>query len=464
MTLNAFQFIQYMEDTLWGYIGFPTILLMGLYLSIKSGWIQIVRFPDICRHFLSCVRKDAAGSENDPHAVSPLRAFFASVGGCLGIGNVVAITTAVQIGGPGAIIWIWVAAILGCLMKYAEVYIAMRTRRVTPEGDLKGGPMYFLRDAFQSKIPATLFCLFMCLYGVEIYQFSVVVDVGVSVLPFEKFTLAVALIVMVILAELGGTKRIGAISGMLVPIFIVAYIAMGAYIFVNNLSVFPSLIKDVFASAFTVRAAEGAFIGSTLLTTISQGIRKGCYSSDVGVGYASIIHSQSSEKVPERQASLLIFEVFMDTFMVCTMSVMVVLVTGVWKQAVPSSQLVQVALSQYFPYTEYFMPFFIFLLGYTTIITYFSAGMSTVQYLFPRWGRPVYYLYAIGAFTVFSFAETHEAIAVMACVQFGLLMLNTLGIWRLRKLLTFDMSLLRSKDKETAENSEQIISVCTKEI
>ncbi len=444
MISEAFRYIEIIENAVWSYVGFPIILFLGFYLSVRSKWVQIRNLPAICRHFFSCIlsgshEQKSESEESKQVSVSPVRAFFASVGGCLGIGNVVAITTAVQIGGPGAILWIWATAVLGSLLKYSEVFIGMKTRQMTPQG-LRGGPMYFLQQASSWKGLSVLFCVFMSLYGVEIYQFSVVIDVGSSCLSVNKSILTVVFIGMVLYAERGGTKRIGAISSFLVPLFLATYLVMGTYVLVSHIHALPAVLVDIFSSAFTPRAMEGAFLGSAVLTTISQGVRRGCYSSDVGVGYASIIHSQSSEKIPQRQASLLIFEVFMDTFVVCTMSVMLVLLTGVWKEGIPSSQLVQAALATCFPYTDYFMPFFLFLLGYTTIITYFSAGMNTMQHIMPRYGRSVYYVYAVTAFTLFSFFETEQAISVMACVQFGLLLLNSFGIWRLRDLISFDMS------------------------
>ncbi|MGR3952086.1 MAG: amino acid carrier protein [Chlamydia sp.] len=458
MISEIFQYIEIIEDIAWGYIGFPLIVFLGIYLSLQSKWVQLRRLPDICRHFFRCILSDQKEGdlESSQLAVSPLRAFFASIGGCLGIGNVVAITTAVQIGGPGAILWIWATAILGALLKYSEVFLGMKTREMTPHG-LRGGPMYFLQKGSSWKIFSVLFCVFMSLYGVEIYQFSVVIDVGSSCLNINRSLLTVLLIGMVIYAERGGTKRIGAISSFLIPIFLTIYLIMGFYVLASHITLLPGMLVDIVKSAFSARAAQGAFTGSVLLATISQGVRRGCYSSDVGVGYASIIHSQSSEKVPQKQASLLIFEVFMDTFLVCTMSVMLVLLTGVWKEAIPPSQLVQSALATCFPYTEYFMPFFLFLLGYTTIITYFSAGMNTMSYIMPKHGRTIYYIYAILAFTLFSFFETQQAISVMSCVQFFLLLLNSFGIWKFRKEISFDMDpIIENRlSKEYSINAEQ---------
>ena len=162
---------------------------------------------------------------------------------------------------------------------------------------------------------------------------------------------------------------------------------MGSYVLISNLSILPTVFADIFHSAFTARAAEGGFLGSSMMLALSMGVQRGCYSTDMGVGYASIIHSASSSTTPERQASLLIFEVLMDTFFVCSLSILLVLSTGTWKENLDSALLVQEALGKYFPYMNIFMPFFLSLLGYSVIITYFTAGMHTCDLCFQNGGR-----------------------------------------------------------------------------
>jgi AGCS family alanine or glycine:cation symporter len=215
---------------------------------------------------------------------------------------------------------------------------------------------------------------------------------------------------------------------------------MGSYVLFAHCDRLPAVLMDIIRSAFSARAAEGGFVGSTLLMTMSHGVRRACYSSDIGVGYASIIHSASSATTPAKQASLLIFEVFMDTFFVCTMSVLLVLVTGTWNQEIDPLLLVQRALETQFPYMDLFMPFFLALLGYSVLIAYFSAGMHTARYLSPTWGPKVYYAYAIAAFLTFTVIDNSRAISVMSFVGFLLLALNASALWRLRHSISFAMA------------------------
>lgn len=433
-----FQYLDSVESSLWVYFGFPAILAMGIYLTIKSRFVQLRKFPDVFRNFFSFLfQKDTP--EQAANGVPPIKAFFACIGGAVGIGNIVGVTAAVQLGGPGALFWIWITAIVGSLAKYAEVYLGMRHRVKTADG-YRGGPMYVLAKAFSSQWVVKVFCVLMCLYGVEIYQFSVMTSSVAENFDISKTYVVLVFLVLVILAELGGVRRIGSICSAIIPAFIVLYLGMGLYVLVACFDAIPSVISDVFRYAFTSHAAVGAFTGSALMFTISQGIKRACYCLDVGVGYASIIHSESSVQNPARQAALTIFEIFIDTFLICTMSIVMVLVTGTWTLDIDAMYLVQTALSQYFPYMNFFIPLFLFLLGYSTIITYFCAGMKTAVYLSPKRGRLLYYIYAIVALVVFSFADTTQANTVMMCVLAGLLATNFAAIWRLRNEIRFDFA------------------------
>ncbi len=441
MIRDVFHLLGQVEDFVWGYVGIPIVVLLGLYLSWRTRCVQIRRFPAIFRNFVAAFGRQEGESLSTLH---PIRAFFASIGGSLGIGNVVYVAAAVQIGGPGVLVWIWVTAIIGALIKYSEVYIGMSRRRRTSDGVVRGGPMFFLKDAFGSSWPASLFCLLICLYSVEISQFGVVASATSQAIGVSKWLTAGTLLGIVIFVERGGFRRIGLIASFLVPFVVAVYVVMGSYVLCANFDRLPTIFMDIVRSAFSVRAAEGAFCGSTVLMAMSQGVRRGCYSSDIGVGYASIIHSASSATTPTKQASLLIFEVFMDTFFVCTMSVLLVLVTGTWTENVDPMLLVQASLGKYFPHMDIFMPFFLALLGYSVIMTYFSTGMYTIRHLFPGWGPRLYYVYAIVAFLTFSFVESRQAISVMTCVGFCLLVLNAAGIWKLRNSISFAID---SKDE-----------------
>jgi AGCS family alanine or glycine:cation symporter len=434
MIRTALQMLGNAEDFLWWYIGSPIVILLGIYLTIRSKGVQIRQFPAIFKNFFSTLSQKESGGADSLH---PIRAFFASIGGSLGIGNVVAVAAAVRIGGPGTIVWIWVTAIVGALIKYSEVYIGMSRRISLPDGSRRGGPTIFLKDAFGSSWPATLFCVFLCLYSVEIYQFGVVASVTSQAIGVSRWVTALVFLAIIVSVERGGFQRIGFIASLLVPFAVAIYVSLGSYVLFVNADKLPTVLADIIQSAFSARAAEGAFVGCTLLTTISHGIRRGCYSSDIGIGYASIIHSASSASTPTKQASLLIFEVFVDTFFVCTMSVLLVLVTGTWTEEGESLLLIQAALGKYFPHMDIFMPFFLALLGYSVVSTYFSTGMYTIRHALPGWGPKLFYLYGATAFLTFTFVDCSYACSMMSLVGACLLGLNATAIWKLRDSVSF---------------------------
>jgi len=433
---GLFSYLELFENFLWSYLGFPAIVGIGLYLTFRSGAVQIRKFPHVVRTFFSFL----FSKENRSAGVHPLKVFFACIGGCVGIGNIVGVTTAVQLGGPGAVFWIWVTAAIGAIVKYAEVYLGMRHRVASEKGGYQGGPMYVLAKAFSGKWAVKLFCVLMCIYGVEIYQFSVMTSSVSENFGISKPVIAFAFLALVLFAEAGGVRRVGAISSIIIPVFIVGYLGVGLYVLAANIVAIPQVLADIFRYAFTPHAACGAFIGSSLMFSISQGIRRACYSCDIGVGYASIMHSESAEKNAAKQAQLTIFEVFLDTFVICTMSLVIVLTTGTWTSPIDSIYLVQHALSQYFPYMELFIPLLLFMLGYSTIITYFCAGMKTALFLFPKHGRKLYYAYAVCVLPLFSFIDTSQANTVMSLVLVTLLTLNLTAIFRLRHDLKFDFA------------------------
>ena len=440
-----FDFLASFEDMAWSCFGFPAIIAMGLYLTYKSRFVQLRHFPHVVKTFLSLMFR----KEKSANGIHPIKAFFACVGGCVGIGNIVGVTTAVQLGGPGAVFWIWITAMAGALIKYAEVYLGMRYRVASGNGGYLGGPMYFFAKAFSNPFIVKLFCVLMCLYGVEVFQFSVMAATVSENFGVSKLVVSLSFLALVIIAEIGGLKRISTICSAIIPFFIVVYLGMGFYVLACNITSLPTVIVDILHYAFTPHAAFGAFIGSTMMSSISQGIRRACYSCDIGVGYASIIHSESSVENPAHQASLTIFEVFLDTFIICTMSLIIVLVTGTWAQDIAPIYLVQNALSNYFPYMNLFLPVLLFLLGYSTIITYFCSGMKTATFLSPKYGRRLYYLYAVIVLLLFSFVDTAQANSVMSCVLVLLLGLNLAAIWRLRHELQFDFAPEASKEALT---------------
>lgn len=429
-----FQCLMRADEIFWGYIAFVLIVVCGLFLSFKAGFIQICALPNICKTFFYFLKNTEGGKRG----VHPLKAFFASTGGMIGIGNVVGIVTAVQIGGPGALVWVWIAGIIGAIVKYCEIYLGFKFRVENQEGGYDGGPMYFLRKAFKGRVIPLAVAFLLCIYGVEIYQFSVITESITSNWHLPRFLVISVLLISVLYAALGGVERIGKICAWIMPLFLCIYVLIGLWVIGHEIDVLPELFSTVFKSAFTGHAAIGGFAGSSVLLAIQHGISRAAYSSDIGIGYDSIIQSESRAIHPERQSRLAILGVFIDNT-ICTISILIVLVSGVWKADEPllGSQLVQVGLSNYFPYMELFIPLFFIVTGYTTIIAYFVVGLKCARFLAPQWGRKIYIVYAVISFMFFSYGAQSHALLVMSVSGALLLITNLSGIFRLRHEILF---------------------------
>ena len=212
---------------------------------------------------------------------------------------------------------------------------------------------------------------------------------------------------------------------------------MGAWVLFQNYAVLPSILTTVMQSAFTGHAAVGAFAGSTIFVAASQGMRRSCYSGDVGIGYASLIHSETQEISAEKQASLAILEIFIDSYIICTTSLLLVLITGVWNSDMEASMLVQNALANYFPGMHFFMPLFLLVLGFTAIISYFCAGIKCAEYLCPKIGRKAFYICACCYSLIFVCFQASHALTIMSVNAALLLLLNLHGIYKLRNQIGF---------------------------
>lgn len=434
MIETVFQYLTYLDGIFWSYCAFLLIMVLGFYLTFKNKFFQIRQISNIAKTFFHFLRQ--------PHetrrGLHPISVFFASTGGMIGIGNIVGIATAIQMGGPGALFWVWMAGLIGAIIKYGEIYLGIKYRVENAQGGYDGGPMYFLKAAFKNKFIPLFVAGLLCIYGVEIYQFTVITESVSTNWHLNHFLVVGVLLVLILYAGLGGVKRTGQICSWLMPVFMATYLGMSIWIIGHEIGTLPAILSNVFAAAFKGQAAVGGFAGATVVLAIQHGIARAAYSGDIGIGYDSIIQSESSTVHPEKQARLAILGVFLDNF-ICTLSILLVLVSGVWKAASPvdGSRLVQNALGMYFPYMEIFMPIFLVICGYTTLIAFFCVGLKSAHYLWPVKGRKIYTLYAIFALIFFTFFDQKNALVIMSIAGSLLLITNLLGIFRLRKEILF---------------------------
>mgnify|MGYP001491157368 CR=1 FL=1 len=433
MLQNFFFHLESINSFIWSYLAFGIILFLGLYFTITSKAFQFRKFPRIFNNFLSTFKNDEKSEKGE----NPFRLFLTALGGSIGIGNIVGISLAIQIGGPGALFWVWIAGILGMLLQYSEVYIGMLHRKENSSNGYSGGPMHFLPVAFKKKYVAYIAAFLLCVYGVELFIFNVISESISSNWHIPKPIVIGAVLSLVLLAVSGGVKRISKICISILPIFLSIYGIMAAIVFFKHISLVPTVFLSIVKGAFTTQAATGGFAGSTVLLTIAAGLSRGAYAGDLGIGYNSIIHCQTKTDKPHTQAALTSMGILFNTFIVCSISTFLVLITDVWSDKMDVSLMVQAALAKHFPYMNLYMPLFLFVMGYLTVTTYFFVGLKCAEYISPKRGKLLYYLYAIIALPLFAFVDPKEAFILMSTAGALLLLLNLTAIFILRKQIKF---------------------------
>lgn len=436
MFTQLYQHLLSLDEFFWGYAGFSLIIFLGIYLTYRTGFYQLRALPSVLRTLYQVGQQQSS----DGWGLHPLKAFCASAGGMLGVGNIVGIVTAIQIGGPGALLWVWVAGFAGSLIKYSEIYLGLKYRIQNGRNSYDGGPMFFLQRAFRGRWIFFVICFLLCIYGVEVYQFSVVVDTLSVSWGWNRLIIAAALLFMVFYAALGGVRRVATLCSLILPTFLIAFIGMSFWVIGHHLSDLPGIINVVIKSAFTGHAMIGGFAGSTILLAIQNGMAAACYSADIGIGYDSTIQSESRTVSPQRQARIAFFGVCLDNF-ICTLSILLVLVTGLWQTPAgsESAPLVQIALGQHFPYMEIVMPAFIFMLGYSTLIAYLIVGVKCARLIHPARGAAIYIAYSVAAMAFFTFFDQSHAQLLMRISGAILLIFNLTGIFLLRHELQFSL-------------------------
>lgn len=436
MLSYIFSVLDAADSFFWIYGGVPTLMLVGIYFTFVSKAFQFTKFPQVLKSFFNTMKD----TSTNKRGVRPLYVFFASIGGCIGIGNVVGVCTAVQYGGPGAIFWMWVAGFFGMLVKYAEIYLGMIYRISDKKDGYIGGPIVYLQKLSGGTWLARIVAFLLCVYGLEIYIFNTIthsVITGWNVYP--PFAI-LGLIALVILVGEGGINLVGKVSSIILPIFLTAFVGMSLFVFAVNAHQIPGMLYVIIKSAYTPHAALGAFGGCSVIMAMSQGVRRACYTGDLGVGYASIIHSQTSETNPNREASMGIMAIFLDTFVICSLSLFLILLTGTWHSGVHETLMVATALGKYFPFVHVFWPLFIFLLGYTSLTSFYTVGKNAANFLFGTLGGKLYPCVATALFIAFPYiGDMSQAMLFMSITGALLLMFNVYGIIRLSDKIQFKL-------------------------
>ncbi|MGD6978199.1 MULTISPECIES: alanine/glycine:cation symporter family protein [Citricoccus] len=318
----------------WGpFFLIPLLLGTGLYLTIRLGFLQFHKlFPALN---LGIIRRRDDSEEGD---ISQFQALTTALAATVGTGNIVGVATAIGIGGPGALFWMWVTGLVGMASKYSEAYLAVRFRTTDEAGDKSGGPQYYLQKAIKGplgKILALSFAVFAFLASFGIGNMTQANSIAANV--EESFGLlpwitGIILTVMTLLVLVGGIKSIGRVTAGFVPVMIVFYVAASLYILIANVVDIPAALALIFTDAFTGTAAVGGFTGSILIIAIQYGVARGMFSNESGMGSAAIAAAAAQTTHPVRQGLVSMTQTFIDTIIVVSCTGLVIITTGVWNR------------------------------------------------------------------------------------------------------------------------------------
>lgn len=391
----------------WEYVLLTCVFVGGLLLTARSGFVQIRHFG----HAMRCTagklfQKTKAGKG----AVTPLQAVTTALAATVGTGNIIGTTQAIAMGGYGAVFWLWLAALLGMAIKYSEVTLSIRYRERDAKGDWVGGPMYYIKNGMGRNWGwlAALFCVFAALasFGIgNMSQANSVADALANVVttfapraerlvPAINRMTGVTLALVTALVLFGGVKRIGIVAEKLVPFMSVLYIALTLVVIFGNVSNIGHAFGLIFESAFTPEAVLGGAGGITLKHCVAWGLRRSAFSNEAGLGSAAIAHAAAQTPGPVQQGFYGIFEVFVDTIVLCTLTALTIIVSGVDVAfgVTPGSEVITSAFATVLgdKAAVLFVAVALMLFAYSTLLGWSLYGTRCVQYLFGIGASRVY--------------------------------------------------------------------------
>lgn len=379
----------------WGLPMLLTLGLGGLFLSFRLGFFQIKYFPYIMKQtFGKMFTKPAEGE------VSPFQAATAALASTVGASNIVGVPAAIMFGGPGAIFWMWVMAIMGMGSKFVEIVLGFKYREKNEEGEYVGGPMYYMEKGLKMKWLGVFFSFFLML---ELIPSIMVQANSVSASALEAFNLqpiitGIITLVLVGLVVIGGITRIARVTEKLVPFMALAYFLGAVVIIIFNIGEMPRVLGLIFGYAFRPMAAVGGFAGSVIAASIRWGVARGVYSNEAGMGTAPMAHSAASNDHPVRQGFWGLFEIIVDTIVICSTTAFVVLSSGLWEApgAMDNpSGLPAAAFSNFYgPIGGTVVTISLLLFVVSTLIVIIFYGEKQAEYLFGlKFSKVMRYVY-----------------------------------------------------------------------
>lgn len=439
-------------DKVSGFVwGVPLLVLLvgtGIFLTFRLSFIQVRLLPYSLKQIFT--RKHDKKADGD---ISQFQALMTAMAATVGVGNIVGVATAVFMGGPGAIFWMWLAGFFGMATKYGEAILAVKYRVKDSKGKMAGGPMYYLEHGLKQKWLGVLFAVFGALAAFGIgngTQSKAVADVMNNTFNVPHYITGIALVVFGALVILGGIKSIGRVTAFFVPIMALFYFIAGAIVVIMNLNLVPEAFALIFKDAFTGQAAAGGAIGAV----IRFGVARGLFSNEAGLGSAPIAAAAAKTDYPGRQALISMTQVLFDTLIICSITGVTIVMSGKWQdKSIDAGALTAEAFGSFLGSAgPLIVAIGLIFFATSTILGWSYYGEKCFQYLFPKHGFVLAYRIIFVAFIFVGAVASLDVVWALADVLNGLMAIpNLIGLLGLSGIIIMETKRFQAKVQEEKE-------------
>lgn len=432
--------LQNVSDFIWG----PPLLILlvgtGVYLTLRLKLLQIFKLPLALKYvFGKDEEENDEGAEGD---ISSFGALCTALSATIGTGNIVGVATAVKAGGPGALFWMWIAAFFGMATKYAEGVLAIKYREVDENGNMAGGPMYYIQHGLGLKWLAKIFAVLgigVAFFGIGTFgQVKSISDAASITFKVPLILTAIIVTVLVALVTLGGIKRISRVSEKVVPFMAGIYILGAVLVLICNYSAIPGAVSIIIRSAFNPQAALGGAAGITVQIALQRGVGRGVFSNEAGLGSAPIAAAAAKTKSPVRQGLISMTGTFFDTIVICTMTGLAIVLTGAYSSPLEGAALTTAAFEAGLPFAvigKYIVNIGLIFFAFTTILGWNYYGERCAEYLLGVKSILPYRMIFIALVAVGPFLSL-DLIFIIADIVNGMMAFpNLIGLIGLRKVV-----------------------------
>lgn len=374
--------LEKISGIIWGNYLIVTLVGVGIFFTISTGFIQIKGFPLAVNELVNSIKgKNKVEGEG---TLSAWQALCTALSSCVGNGNIVGVATAIASGGPGAVFWMWIAGIFGMATKYAEIVIGMIYREKSEDGTYVGGPMYYLSKGLGWKKISIIFAALMCLQisGGALIQANAVAHVVNDVFKVKPIFGGFLMGAFIIIVVIGGVKRLGAVAEKLIPVMTIIYFIGGITIIISNINQVPYAIINIVKCAFNTQSVGGGVLGYTIKEALRFGVARGLYSNEAGEGSAPVLHSAAITDHPARQGLYGLLEVFIDTILICSLTSFIVLTSGVMEMDISPAVYVITAFGSIHHLFKYVIGISMILFAFSSILAQWYFGKVTLNYIF----------------------------------------------------------------------------------